>query len=277
MKNYLNARFDFESKELLNTYDELPLWSAPFGLKLLEKIPYKHNLNVLDIGCCVGFPMLELAQRLGKSSTVYGLDPWKSALEQIRYKANIYRVQNIQCINGDANHLPFQSDFFDLIVSNNGINNTGNEQQTLQECFRVCKPKGQLIFTVNLPETMIEFYRIFQKILEQNALNERIPVLHAHIHQHRKSVEELKLFATNAGFRIIDVDMDQFAMRFCDGSAMLNHHFIKMYFLQPWKDVVGKEKMIETFDRLEEKLNTYAKENNGLQLSIPYVCITCEK
>jgi arsenite methyltransferase len=277
MKEYLNASFDFDSKDIVNTYDELPLWAAPFGLKLLEKFDYKHNLNVLDIGCGVGFPLLELAQRLGTSSTVYGLDVWKAALEHIEYKAQMYGVKNIKCINGDANNIPFQSEFFDLIVSNNGINNTGNEQKTINECFRVCKLGGKFIFTVNLPETMIEFYNIFRQVLEQNDLGERVILLNEHINKYRKSVEQFKNFITNAGFRINDIDLDKFHMRFCNGTAMLNYHFIKMCFLQPWKDVVGKEKIVEIFDCLEDKLNDYAKLNNRLCLSIPYVCITCEK
>src|SRR5690606_32652098 len=112
-------------------------------------------------------------------------------------------------------------------------------QQTINECFRVCKFGGEFIFTVNLPETMIEFYNIFQQVLEQNALGARVIVLNEHINKHRKSVEQLKNFVTNAGFKITDIDPDKFYMRFCDGSAMLNYHFIKMCFLQPWKDVVG--------------------------------------
>lgn len=277
MQEYLSANYDFESHDLVNTYDELSLWAASFGLKLLEKIDYQPNLSVLDIGCGVGFPLLELAQRLGTSSMVYGLDVWRAALEQIEYKARIYGVKNIKCVNGDANSIPFENGSFDLIVSNNGINNTGDEQRTINECFRVCKPGGKFIFTVNLPDTMMEFYDIFKAVLIKNGLEERVIVLNEHIHKHRKSVAELSGYVKNAGFEISGIDMDKFQMRFCDGSAMLNYHFIKMCFLQPWKEAAGKEKTGEIFECLENKLNDYAKSNHGIKLSIPYVCISCNK
>ena len=31
-------------------YDELPLWSAPFGLLLLDRVPMKAGLTILDVG-----------------------------------------------------------------------------------------------------------------------------------------------------------------------------------------------------------------------------------
>jgi arsenite methyltransferase len=30
-------------------YDELPLWSAPFGLAILDTIRLKQGMNILDI------------------------------------------------------------------------------------------------------------------------------------------------------------------------------------------------------------------------------------
>ena len=54
-------------------YDELPFWSAPFGLVLLDTVRLRKTIRVLDIGCGGGFPMLELAGRLDTGSHVFGL------------------------------------------------------------------------------------------------------------------------------------------------------------------------------------------------------------
>lgn len=67
---------DYDFDNIISIDDEVPLWSAPFGLKLLEHVIYKPDLAVLDIGFGSGFPLIELAMRLGKNARVYGIDPF---------------------------------------------------------------------------------------------------------------------------------------------------------------------------------------------------------
>jgi protein-L-isoaspartate O-methyltransferase len=57
LKNYLHHTFSIADKELIAVIDELPLWSAPFGMKLLETINLKKGITVLDVGCGLGFPL----------------------------------------------------------------------------------------------------------------------------------------------------------------------------------------------------------------------------
>jgi protein-L-isoaspartate O-methyltransferase len=59
MKKYLSVNFDLD--KMADVLDELPLWSAPFGLRLLDYVNYKPAISVLDIGCGTGFPLTELA------------------------------------------------------------------------------------------------------------------------------------------------------------------------------------------------------------------------
>ena len=61
MKDYLNFNFEANNSDFVSVYDELPLWSAPFGMTLLETIKLKENAKVLDVGCGTGFPLLEIA------------------------------------------------------------------------------------------------------------------------------------------------------------------------------------------------------------------------
>jgi ubiquinone/menaquinone biosynthesis C-methylase UbiE len=123
MKDYLKLVVDTKDPNLVSVIDELPLWSAPFGLRLLDIIELKKNINVLDLGCGLGFPLIELSQRLGQTSQVYGIDPWTEALDRVRYKLQVYNIKNVKLVNGFAENMPFDTDYFDLIASNNGINN----------------------------------------------------------------------------------------------------------------------------------------------------------
>ena len=72
--DYLSYTFK-DNKTTVNTFDEMPLWSASFGLLLLKHVTLKPNLTVLDIGSGAGFPLLELAERLGPSAKLCGIDP----------------------------------------------------------------------------------------------------------------------------------------------------------------------------------------------------------
>jgi arsenite methyltransferase len=70
-------------------YDDLPVWSAYFGMILLNEIKVGIDLNILDLGCGTGFPSLEIAARLGNKGRIYALDPWEKALEILELKANV--------------------------------------------------------------------------------------------------------------------------------------------------------------------------------------------
>ena len=40
---------DLNTRAVVDFYDELPLWSAPFGLLLLDRIPIAPGLVILDV------------------------------------------------------------------------------------------------------------------------------------------------------------------------------------------------------------------------------------
>lgn len=62
MKKYLTNDFDFV--KYIDVADEAPIWSAPFGLKLLDYIDYKTSISAIDIGFGTGFPLAELHRDL---------------------------------------------------------------------------------------------------------------------------------------------------------------------------------------------------------------------
>jgi ubiquinone/menaquinone biosynthesis C-methylase UbiE len=277
MTDYLTHRFDMDDPDLISTIDELPLWSAPFGLRLLETIKLKKNMKVLDIGCGLGFPLIELSQRLGKSSRVYGIDPWQKAIERARLKAKVYNISNVEIVEGYAEKMPFENGFFELIVSNNGINNVEDIQQTLKECYRVCKTGAQMVFTLNLQDTMIEFYRVFEETLQEENLHSEIAKMKEQIYAKRKPLEEIEALVKTSGFSIIKVVHDVFNIKFVDGTSMFNHYLIKYWFLPGWKDVLKEEDMVSIFDKVETKLNQHAEINREISLTVPFVTINCER
>ena len=276
MSGYLKNKLKMD-EQLVNYYDELPFWSAPFGLKLLEKVDYRRDLKVLDIGCGCGFPLIEIAERLGSSSTVYGIDPWKDGLERISAKLKAFGIKNVSLIEGQAESLPLENGSIDLIVSNNGLNNVRDIDGVISECERVSRVGAQLIFTLNLDGTMMEFYRHLEGCLKERGMDAEIEAMYLHIRKKRPPVEAIARTLQRHGYLIKDFEYDQFNYLFADGSAVLNHHFIRLAFIDSWVSLLPADKMEEIFSAIEMRLNEEASAIGGLKLSIPFVVINCLK
>lgn len=273
----IESTFDLNDENLVSVIDDLPLWSAPFGLKLLDTVDLKPNLNVLDIGSGTGFPIIELSQRLGNSCNVFGIDPWNLAVDRAKLKMKIWGATNLKIIEGKAEQLPFENNYFDLIVSNNGTNNVDDEEKVFSEISRTAKSGAQLVITVNLPKTMIEFYDVYERVLIENNKTTEVEKLKNHIHSKRKPLSHTKDIIENAGFEITEVFEDSFSLRYLDGSTMLNNFIIRLAFLESWRNILNKNDEKIIFDALENELNMLAESNGEISLTIPWVCINSRK
>lgn len=252
-------------------FDELPFWSAPFGIALLETARIRTGLKVLDIGSGGGFPMLELASRLDHSSMVTGLDPSPEYNGLVRKKIAAKDIPNARVVEGYAEKMPFTDNSFDLVTSNNGLNNVGDLTASLRESFRVLMPGGQMVFTMNLPGTFTEFYNIFEGLLDELSLEESKIKLKEHIFEKRKPVEHIRDLVLETGFGIRSIQPEGFKYRFADGTSFFNHYLIRNFFLPSWQKIVPEQKVSEIFARLELKLNNAASDTGYLELSVPFI------
>jgi arsenite methyltransferase len=277
MKKYLNSEFDLNSDELIEVFDELPFWAAPFGLKLIDKVVLRKGIKALDIGFGAGFPLTELAMRLGNSCKVYGIDPWAAAIQRTRKKLLFYGIENVEIIEGVAESIPLPADSVELIVSNNGINNVEDLDIVLSECSRIMKQGGQFVLTMNLNNTMVEFYEILEAVLRDEEMTEEIEKMNQQIYKKRKPLDEFTMILENHGFSIKDIDHDQFDYKFVDGTTLLNHYFIRLAFLNGWKGIVPFEKQEFIFSEIEKRMNEKAVIDGYFKLSVPFVVIDCTK
>jgi len=275
MKKYLTNDFDFS--KLIDVFDELPLWSAPFGLKLLDYVDYKTNITAIDLGFGSGFPLTEIALRLGDSSTVYGIDPWTEVFDSVRRKIEYYRLTNVRLIEGVAESIPLDDNSVDLITSNNCVNNVTDIDKVISECSRIIKQGGQFIQTMNLDLSMFEFYKQLERVLSELGMDKEIQLMHEHITKKRPSIDWMINRIQRHGFIIKDLIHDHFEYRFANGSAMLNHYFIRLAFMDSWINLLPTDKLDLIFDTIESRLNEDAKTFGGVKLSIPFVVINSIK
>jgi len=255
--------FDPADSRDVALYDELPLWSALAGQLLLEHVTLASRRSVLDLGCGTGFPLLELAERLGRGAHVVGLDPWAGALARARSKIDRWCVPNASIARGNGAAMPFEDGAFDLVVSNLGLNNFEDAEGALRECRRVLQPGGILGLSSNLVGHMRELYVAFARVLEAAGDRAGLERLRSH-EAHRATVPSLGARLEAAGFRVTLVRECQAVMRFANAEALLEHHFIRMGFRPAWEEIAGEESLAAVALELDRTAG-----ESGLSLTVP--------
>jgi arsenite methyltransferase len=263
---------DLEHPDLGDLFDELTLWSAPFGLLLLDRVPMKRGMTILDVGAGTGFLTVELAQRCGEDSRVIAADPWKPVMGRLRRKVEYLGLANVMLLEQDAAALDLPAASVDLVVSNLGVNNFENAEAVLRACRRVLRPEGRLLLTTNLVGHMKELYDVYRETLIELGRDRDLPALEAHV-SHRATVDSLGRLLESTGFERRAVDLTSFRMRFADGTSLLRHHFIRLGFVPGWRSVVPTDDVPVVFASLERNLNALAAREGCLTLTVPGACV----
>jgi arsenite methyltransferase len=120
---------------------------------LLDRIAWRGDERVLDVGCGRGLLLIGVAQRL-RTGTATGVDIWsgidlsgnrpEATLENAR-RAGV--ADRVEVQDADAQRLPFADASFDVIVSSLVLHNIPSRegrQQAVREIARVLKPGGQV-------------------------------------------------------------------------------------------------------------------------------------
>lgn len=267
--SFLDKKFPIESPETVLLFEELSLWSSYFGKILLDHVPIRKEISVLDVGCGAGFPLFELANRMGASCLLTGIDTWKAAVERANWKkANYQLLPNVEIILGDAANMPFEDQSFDLLTCNLGINNFEEPASVVKECFRVLKRGGRFCLTTNTEGHFLEFYTAFEASLKELGLDEYLPKLKAQ-EQHRGSDESVRDLLEGAKFSVVKIVRDKFHLRYVSGTAFFNHFLTLIGFLPGWRGVVPTELEERIFGHLENKLNQQADWEGELKMTVP--------
>jgi arsenite methyltransferase len=100
--------------------------------------------RVLDLGSGAGTDSLIAAQMIGPQGWVTGIDMTLPMLDKARAAAAEMGVANIEFVEGEAEHLPFPDESFDVVISNGVIDLIPDKDAVFAELYRVLRPGGRM-------------------------------------------------------------------------------------------------------------------------------------
>ena len=119
---------------------------APFGRQAMDRAHIKPGEHILDVGCGCGETTLELADRVGASGSVTGVDISRPLIEAARKRTRELDRANVQFEEGDAQTFPFPAKGFDLVFSRFGIMFFDDSEAAFQNLGKALRPGGRLSF-----------------------------------------------------------------------------------------------------------------------------------
>lgn len=142
----------------------------------LHYLPKRVNFNgyknksILEVGCGVG---IDLARFAKGGAKVSGIDLAEKSIELARQH---FSQQNLagRLKRGDGEKLTFEDNSFDCVYAHGVIQYTANDQQMVNEIFRVLKPGGQAIMMVY---NRLSWLNFLSKMLKVKMEHTDAPVL----------------------------------------------------------------------------------------------------
>ena len=100
--------------------------------------------RVVDVGCGAGFDSLQAARHVGPSGRVIGVDMTPQMLEKAAAGAAQIGLENVELRHGQAEHLPVEDGWADVVISNGVINLCHDKLAVMREIYRVLRPGGRI-------------------------------------------------------------------------------------------------------------------------------------
>ncbi len=111
--------------------------------------PFRDGLirpgdTVLDLGSGAGADTFIASSLVGPTGRVWALDLTPAMLARLRRAVRSGGLDNVDPLQGDAEHLPLPDGSVDVITSNGVLNLVPDKRRAFREIFRVLRPEGRV-------------------------------------------------------------------------------------------------------------------------------------
>ena len=137
-----------EIKEINNRYSELA--ESECCLSCGGAINYaepKTGEVCVDLGSGRGTDVLRMAESVGATGFVYGIDISDGMLDKARRNAEKFGVTNVSFIRSELEKLELPDKMADLVISNCTLNHAADKQSVWNEIYRILKKGGRFVIS----------------------------------------------------------------------------------------------------------------------------------
>jgi ubiquinone/menaquinone biosynthesis C-methylase UbiE len=110
--------------------------------KLVSMLELGENPCLLDLACGTGWAVRYAASLAKGRGKFYGVDNSSKMIEQA--EANSRNYLNVYFCKSKVEELPFDNNFFGIIISSNAFHHFSNPEKALKQAYRVLKAKGKV-------------------------------------------------------------------------------------------------------------------------------------
>ncbi|AZV44141.1 demethylmenaquinone methyltransferase [Peribacillus asahii] len=127
----------------------------------MNKMKVPKGAKALDLCCGTADWTIALADAVGETGEVYGLDFSKNMLKIGKEKVQNRKLNQVTLLHGNAMDLPFPDNSFDYVTIGFGLRNVPDYMQVLKEMNRVLKPGGMGVCLETSHPTLFGFKQLF--------------------------------------------------------------------------------------------------------------------
>ena len=124
------------------TYDTRFSFTRWTQRKLVSLLQLGDNPYLLDLACGTGWALRYAANRTNGQGEFYGVDNSSKMIAQAQAKSQ--SCGSLHFYKARVEALPFDDDFFHVVMSSNAFHHFSNPEKALRGANRVLKPRGKL-------------------------------------------------------------------------------------------------------------------------------------
>jgi ubiquinone/menaquinone biosynthesis C-methylase UbiE len=177
----------------------VPVIGRPLAEDLIHKADIQPGEKVLDVACGTGIIARLVREKVGRDSSITGLDVNAGMLEMAQ-SVNGHE-KHIEWVEAPAEDMPLDDGRYDVVLCQLSLQFMEDKRTALSEMHRVLTPGGRILLNVPGP---VEFLQVLDKAIERH-INPQAAGFVARVYSLHKT-DEISRLLTEAGFNTISIE-----------------------------------------------------------------------